>query len=475
MNIDTLLLLDNQPEMINSFVGDYHVWYGVRFHILNEIISQHDKLTLPVSDFPLKINKILKYLWLTVIRFPYFIKQRQIVFFSSNVVNMKHDGYYINRLYDFFFLPYKDSAVILEDSYRREYRTPRKQVVFYSDMIYILSALLSKFIIITSKIQHELDYTFLKIKEKVNYDFDDKFWDNIILRIKKQYKRHIVAQKIYSFLLKKIRPKIVFREDGSYGGFQALSTICNKLNIIYAEFQHGLVSRNHHAYNYGEQFILSTLTKNLLPKYFLTFGKYWSEQIRIPGKKIEVGFPYLQEKAALAKLKRQYHPGINILVVSDGTLPEFYVDLVRKLSSEKYKCSIKVIFKLHPVEVPLLKVWYGSLARIKNVVIKTYESIYDIITDADILVGCASTVMFEALQFFLKPFVYVNDLSSAHINNSYFSTFNGVDDLLRQIREEKYVVEKKDMIKNIDYIWEQHPQECFQRFINGILNERTWE
>jgi hypothetical protein len=467
MNIDSLLLMDNYPEMINSLVGDYHVWYGMRYWILDEIVARNDRLTQPISVLHLKIMKFLKYLWLTLIKFPYILKQKKIIFFSSNVVNMKEGEYYFNRLYDIFFSLCENSAVIIEDSYRREYRIPRKQVVYYSDMIYILSAILSKFIRISKKVRCELNNTFLKIKTKIDYNFDNKFWDVTFLRLEKQYKRHLVEKTIYLYLLRKIRPKIIFREDGSYGSYQALSTICNKLNIVYAEFQHGLVSNP--AYNYGEVFVVSDITKNLMPKYFLTFGKYWSEQIRIPGKKIEVGFPYLQKKAFMAKSKKQNHSWITVLVVSDAALPEFYVDLIRRLSREKYKYPLEIIFKLHPVEVPLLETWYGSLLAIENVVIRTYEPVYDIIIDADIVVGCGSFVMFEVLQFGLKPFVYIHARSSS-IDYSYFHTFNDIDDLLKQIREEKYLVGKQDMVKDMNYIWEQNPQESFQKFINKICN-----
>jgi hypothetical protein len=326
---------------------------------------------------------------------------------------------------------------------------------------------------LTNKTNRELNGVCLNIRSKINYNFDDKFWNGIYLLIKKKYKRHLIEKKIYSCFLKKIQSKVVFCHCGSYGGYQALSIICNRLNIIYVEFQHGLVSRNHQAYNYGEVFVRSDIAKNLLPRYFLTFGKYWSEQIRIPGKTVEVGFPFLLEKALLVKSKKQYHLGITVLVVSDATLPDFYVDLVKKLSNEKYEYPLKIIFKLHPVEAPMLRKWYGSLMEIENVIIKTHESIYNIITDADIIVGCSSTVMFEALQFSLKPFVYVNDYSNAHIDYFCFHTFNDVEDLLRQIREEKYIHEEQDIAKNVDYIWEQHPRECFRKFINGILDGKA--
>jgi hypothetical protein len=244
------------------------------------------------------------------------------------------------------------------------------------------------------------------------------------------------------------------------------------LNIIYAEFQHGLVSKNHPAYNYGDTFIKSTITKRLLPKYFLTFGKYWSEQVRIPGKKNEIGFPFLKEKSLMLKKKDKNKSLITILVVSDGVFPEFYEKLIRKLSNEKYEYPIEIIFKLHPVEVPLLKTWYNSLMEIENVIIKTYESVYDIMIMADIVVGCASTVMFEALQFSLKPFVYVNNRSKENIDNSYFHTFNDVDDLIDQIREEKYLIEKQVINEDMSYIWEQHSKECFKNFIDEVLDER---
>jgi hypothetical protein len=46
--------------------------------------------------------------------------------------------------------------------------------------------------------------------------------------------------------------------------------------------------------------------KEYLPDYFLTFGKFWSDNIRTPSEKVEIGFPYLEEKVNMARqLKNQ--------------------------------------------------------------------------------------------------------------------------------------------------------------------------
>lgn len=99
---------------------------------------------------------------------------------------------------------------------------------------------------------------------------------------------------LYKLFFKIKSPKIIIVEDGHYGAKSHIIHIARKLGIKTAEYQHGYVGLAHPAYNFHKN--IASNVESFLPEYLLTHGKYWSEIVRTPAKKIEIGFPNLTEK-----------------------------------------------------------------------------------------------------------------------------------------------------------------------------------
>lgn len=462
MVIKDLLKFDDEKLCENSFYKNFHVWFFIRCSVFTKIIF--DELELEIVDNSLKdiikhksILKKIKYILLTIIKkIP--VKKENVIFFSSNEVNIKSGNYYENRLYDFFYNQLKSESIIVEDSFNLEYMTPRKENVYYSDYIRWLNRIYCFFIkknkddyIVLSSLVDNIKTLF------EDFSFSDEYWENLKDIVYDGFRSFQFKKRFYLKMLKKIKPKIVFRENASYGGYQALAYACNVLHISYAEFQHGGISDRHVAYNYGKSFFESERLKKLLPSYYLTFGNFWGSLIRHPAKKYPIGFPYLQQKYNIQMQKKI------ILIVSDGTAPNQNKLIISYVKDFALENDLHIILKLHPCEALKINQWYFDLLNVKNLSIRLNESVYDYICQAKFVIGCYSTVMYETLCFGLNPFVYESKVNCNSIFTSDFDTFRTKDELLDLMNGEKKL-KKIDTGKFFSNNW----KTAFSDFINGL-------
>jgi len=132
-----------------------------------------------------------------------------------------------------------------------------------------------------------------------------------------------------------------------YGGESYIIRVAKERGIKTAEFQHGVVSNMHPAYNYGEGILNSEEYRKYIREYFLTYGEYWNNQIKIPGKKYVVGNPHFHE--SIKRYKDIEEEKNTILIVSQWTLTKEFVEIAEFLANNlKDK---KIILKMHPGEI----------------------------------------------------------------------------------------------------------------------------
>lgn len=458
MTLKELLIFDEKKECIDTFYKEFNVWFYIRNRVFYDILNKDNGQEVIYKNQKISNIDKIKFIVLSLMH-KIQKKNKDIIFFSSNVVNMKNNDKYENRLYDFFYNQKKNDSVIIEDSYNFIYRRPRTEKVYYSGYI----SLLYKMHRIFNKSNME-DYSQISsIVDKLRNIFSDYFDDNYWCALKQDVYFGFLffdfAKDYYYKLFKKIKPKIVFREDASYGNYQYLAVVCEKLNIKFAEFQHGYVGMDHIAYNYGRGFFDIKELRKLLPSYYLTFGEYWQEQIIHPARKVVVGFPFLNKKCKKISEKK------NILIISDGDSPQqnkLLIDFVKDYAEQK---NLSIVLKLHPVEASKLNEWYGDLLNQKFVEIKIFEPVYDYLAMAKYVIGSGSTVMYEAYAFEVTPFIYE---SKRFLSNSVaiklFNTFSSQNELLN-------LMDGKISLKTIDadYFFSKSWKTNYLDFINMIL------
>lgn len=458
MKISDLYEVDNLDVCRNSFYKGFHVWHAIRYMVLNEVFMQMKN----VQEARLAQKKDLG----TVSRFIYqSIKNRppkrqfDIVFFTSTVGNMDSDGVFVNRLCDYFYGQFPEKSLILEDAYFLAYRRPRAAPVSYTGWFSLWTRATSMLYPKGDASCRHIGRIIQDIKKIFPVELSDAFWEDVSSHAFRQYRSFLIKKKIYLKYFRKVKPRIIFQNCASYGWEQALAVTCKTLGIVYAELQHGFVGREHIAYNYGSSFF-SESTRYLLPSVFMMFGKYWEEQITHPAHKILVGFPFLELQAK----EKESVAGKRILLVSDGDNPRQNRVIIDWLQDFAIRHEYKIILKLHPVEHLRKDEWYGDLLTNDLMEIKAFEPVYPLICNSEIVIGGASTVMFEALCFGKSPLVFRNERVLGDGNFcQIFDTFDTKDELLQLVERQGGVVADKS------YFFDNGWEHGYSNYVSALL------
>jgi len=244
---------------------------------------------------------------------------------------------------------------------------------------------------------------------------------------------------------------------GYYGGESYMIKWAKERGIIIAEFQHGVVSKMHPAYNYGEAILNSEEYRKYTPDYYLTYGEYWNNQIKIPGKTYVVGNPHFHE--SIKRYKDIEEEKGTILIVSQPNISDFFIKLALKIS--KIFPEHKIIYKLHPAEFKQREK-YEELEIFNNINIVENEDIYKLIKKSEYIIGYNSTSLFEAYGFNKKIYVFDDEMSQIYIPESIGIRFKTVEELISLIKNQTLVENTKI---NIDYFFNRNWKKNYVKFL----------
>jgi hypothetical protein len=200
--------------------------------------------------------------------------------------------------------------------------------------------------------------------------------------------------------------KIIFLENGSYGYMSYILKWAAEKGVITGEFQHGVISKNHPAYNYSLG-VLGSEYKNYLPQYYLTFGKYWGSVISTSSKDVVIGSPYIIEYIKGMPEKNITIIKKRILFISGGTVYEILKSLAIELRKILPVSMFDIAIRPFPGEFASIKNRYSDLGKYD--IALDFDNLYDSLSSHDIIVGVEfSTVLFEAMLFDNKIFIFLD-------------------------------------------------------------------
>ncbi|HAW57493.1 MAG TPA: hypothetical protein DCX03_00530 [Bacteroidales bacterium] len=312
--------------------------------------------------------------------------------------------------YNSFFQPYYNlfsDPLIFEASYKFDIKKPREfeTSTFLNDYLIFGSIIKSSGLRITS---NKIDSTLSKFARQICMLYSiPNLYATVYNTLRREVYSAIYLEHYVDRIVSHMNGNSAFVHCASYMGDTGVITKRFKEHgVSTIELQHGYVGPEHYAYNYPSG-NADRAMKDYLPDYYLTFGKYWGEQIQTPSTIVTVGNPTLNNSAD--DLQKEVSPQSNsILVVSQGTVTAKMVKIAKYLSQALPKHTI--MFKLHPGEVPFTQ-RYEDLKKYHNVQIRTYDNIYELIASSEIIVGYNSTTLFEAVAFDGKRiFILNNDL-----------------------------------------------------------------
>lgn len=462
MKFDNILeVLESDGKILDfRFVkSEIPMYLIIRFNIIQSLINKEFNLTNPHVKANKKSPKeIFKYIYHTLKSNFLFAPKKDIYIFSSGIVNKFENNKYTNRLYDEFYQLFIDKTQIIESSVKLSYLVPKKEKIYFRDLIDIVIILCSKAIKLKKDDIGEINKFIECLRNKNLFDANDTVLDDLKYMLVKTKKRMNISFWMYRQFLKIKKPKVIIVEDAHYFGHFSLLLEAKKLGIKTVEYQHGYIGLAHPAYNYHEN-IFNDI-RAYLPEYFLTHGNYWSEVSRTPSQKVPIGLADISNKIDRIKIsKKTSH---KILFISGGTVFEELNQLIEKSLKSLKDLGYEILLRPHPSEMPAVEVRYSSLMN-QGVKIDT-SNLYDILQEVEVVVGMeVSTVLYEAVCFTNKVYMMNTKYTNFYEPKSAFISFNDDVELVNGIKESKFLEQ------DANYFWDSNWKQNYINFIENTI------
>jgi hypothetical protein len=405
-SLKKLLDIEEKSDLWESHINNTYLWPILRTGIFSSLIySDHGYLQPHAGGKRFKIFKpaILKEL----LKCHNFLKSKKrgydSVFFTTEVLqtlNKKTQLYY-DRLYSHYYNEFHLPLIFTNRFQSQVFRPTEHEKNLYLEDYVAIIATLKSFLEDSSEHDAEIRNFCNEIQKQYSFSHPEKSTDILRRLLPKVTYYHDYVDNIVS----RMDGNVVFIHCASYLGIGGeITRRFKEHGVKTVEVQHGYVGPEHYAYNYPSG-TAERVMKEYLPDYYLTFGKYWGEQIQTPSTIVTVGNPALNGSVDVLQTTISSRSN-SILVVSQGTITLKMVKIAKYLSETLPHYTI--IFKLHHGEVPFTH-RYEDLKKYHNVQIRTYDNIYELIASSEIIVGFNSTTLFEAVAFSGKRIFILNN------------------------------------------------------------------
>jgi hypothetical protein len=461
------------------------MWPSVRVALIYATLFEAYKQSDPFAKRErLGLKGYGSYIFQTITKNPFTASKSNgstIVMFASGIANVLRGDKYVNRLHDLLASQHLSEALLIEDSCRKRYSRPRAYSnLRYHDLIPILSVLESKFTFSNSGDEATIREFVSFLKSRLSWSLSQHAWTEIDRTLRSRSKRLSAFHRYYDWLFERLRPELVFVEDGSYGPRGYIFKWAKKRGITTAELQHGLVSHNHPAYNYGPAILSSTEYREYLPDHLLIYGPYWARKINTPSKKEIIGNPNLsQYLAEVTRPPSKARKKKVVMLISGGLNPEgirrIAKDLRTILDSEKYEICVRP----HPGEVPVAEKRYGELERNGTRIdlsselerngtrIDLSSDMYGSLVEADLVAGDVSTALFEAVSFGKRVFILDDPYTLLHVDRNTFPMFKSASELASLIADGNGL-----QMPSPALYWAEDWQQNYANFIAAALHRK---
>ena len=246
------------------------------------------------------------------------------------------------------------------------------------------------------------------------------------------------------------------------GFLQVASNLaCRDLHISTAEIQHALEVRNSKAHHWGDAIIRSRSCQKIFPDYFLMYGKYWSDAVALPSKKVVIG------------THRKYR--VNIGKRNDNVL------ICLSMSNEKYNeliewvlnntdINTKVYLRLHPLEnTEKDRSIFAKFKASDRFEFANEKKLEYYLMKCTYVISTGSTVIYEALTCGNIVFVPRDELY-------YYTNVNFIEDKIysfQTFQELDKIWKRRNEIPTTAYddFYDMNYKELYGRFIENMIGK----
>lgn len=262
-----------------------------------------------------------------------------------------------------------------------------------------------------SQLKHILD----QILEPFNGLLNETWRQKVINEVTYRVVRLRPAEAEFSKLLDRTEPRRIYMQTAAYGDRSNFIRIAHERNIEVIELQHGWIGASHAAYNFGRAMMNTELTSSL-PDTLFTFGEYWGQDLRFPGRVVAIGKPSLERTAREAA---PYAERPNRLLLISSI---YEVDLLTAVAlrlKERLPSSWEIALRPHPSERASAPELFAEAIR-SGIELDQESDVGASIVRSRAVVGLVSTVLYEALPLAVHIGVIDTELSTHYSNSSVF-------------------------------------------------------
>lgn len=350
----------------------------------------------------------------------------------------KQDGVWFNKLSDHFALAAPEVTCVIEDRFDWNWPFPRR----FSNVMFHAPYQAAGVIWGRLKTSNNAYVQAERIVELAEGRANEYFgW-----RLKPARRSHLVrmfAGKIaalpfmfsmYQRLLASTQAKLLLKEEACYGTSAVVVAAARSLGMITAEYQHGLISSGHDAYNFAPTVRESSALKNCLPEYFLGYGDWWFDNMNAPVNKIAVGNPH---RTSLIETMQPRSEKSWLLVIGDGIDTEMFLEFAASLVAPARQLGLQVVFRPHPMERHLFEAGANPRGGIQ---IDSHGEIYHSLACARAVIGEASTALFEASGVADAVFVWRTPKSRFNLPSHPFVAVSTAEQMMRELENQAHAV-----------------------------------
>jgi len=232
--------------------------------------------------------------------------------------------------------------------------------------------------------------------------------------------------KYFQRLLDATQPSHAFVQTGAYGDRSHLIKLLKSGGTHVSEHQHGWIGPSHGAYNHGAAMREPALSA-CVPDTLLTFGDFWSSNVRFANRTVAVGKPHIEERTVAAHTSGG--PRTEVLIISGMYEREEMMRFTLRVR-DALPDGWTVALRPHPAERSTVHALYRGLVGQSGVRFDQAPDVYESITTSAGVFGLASTVLYEALAFGCPVFVIDSPLADLTTDREIFGERIANDDSL---------------------------------------------
>ena len=431
------------------------LWPFIRSHLFSYIINYEDGIVVNRSQVK-KTSVFKKYIKYNTFN----LKQSDVLFLTESMTLVKEDGKWSDRIVQAYIdVTENISSNIIRVGTDFDYSQINRPYVTL-DYIQNLIEYDEKCSKMPEKerdiIREFIEFLKLNLPFKLEsgaYGFVYDCLEGVIKRLPCYY-------KYYGRLIKKAKPKVVFWNCASYS--EPAIKVLNDLGVITAEFQHGYIGSNHQAYNFSKKIKECSEYALYLPKFFLSYGPFWTQGMRMVPEVIPIGNPIISEKVEMFKHVTDENDNKNILLI-ESNYTQKYIECLKEILSETSN-DYKIYIKLHPSTLSNRR-YYSELAENDRVTIVETGTVYEWFEKCKYIIGDTSTALYEAAAVGKTVYVIDSEASRKYIKEGCGIRIKNGYEVCHNIKNAK----KEDLKQSTDFFvtdWEVN----FQHFLENNCN-----